>query len=365
MKILITGDFFVEHPERITIDYSVKRLMTDCDYRIVNLEGPITWTETIEEPKKSGPRLKQPDAVISLLEDMGTNMLTMANNHLMDYGVDGFQQTKTILRGRYVLSGCGKWEDAYKLHIIEKEGQKVGILNFCEMQCGMLYDEWTQGGDAVGCAWINHPRVNKLILDSKEKVDYLIAIVHAGVEMVEVPLPEWRDRYREMIDMGCDAVIAHHPHVVQGYEIYKSKPIAYSLGNFIFQGGVKMNNEGWNIGALAILELRQGAVRLTLEGCQLKNNYLNLTDTEEWKEKIDQLCQYLNKDYMTLVNDCCQRLRNNYWNLFAMGGLFAPEAFSMKNLARIPLHRYDHIHILNNIQCESHRMCFSRALMYK
>ncbi len=365
MRLLITGDFYAEHPESITVEDDVKQLMKRCDYRIVNLEGPITWTGTREKPAKSGPRLKQSREVVRVLEELGTNMLTMANNHLMDYGEDGYLQTRTVLRGRYVLAGCGTWEDAYKMQIIEKDGQKVGVLNFCEMQCGMLYDEWTQGNETVGCGWINHPRVNMLIRDSKDKVDYLVVIVHAGVEMVKVPLPEWRDRYRDLIDLGCDAVIAHHPHVVQGYETYKGKPIAYSLGNFCFQGGVKIDNDEWNIGALAILDLAQDKINLRLEGCQLKDNKLSMIDAETWKEKIDKLCYFLNEDYMAIVEASCKRLMNNYWNLFAMGGMLAPEALSMKNLARFPLHRYDHIHILNNIQCESHRWCISRALMSK
>lgn len=362
MKIIITGDFFVEHPESITIDDSVKQLMKSCDYHIVNLEGPITYTTTSEEPKKSGPRLKQTEGVVRVLEELGTNMLTLANNHLMDYGEDGYRQTRTVLRGRYVLAGCGTWDEAYSLQIIEREGQKVGVLNFCEMQCGMLYDKWTQSKGAIGCAWVNHPTVDKLITESKSKVDYLVVIVHAGVELVKVPLPEWRDRYREMIDIGCDAVIAHHPHVVQGYEIYKGKPIAYSLGNFCFQGGVKMGDDSWNIGAAAVLVLEQGRTNIILKGCQLDNNRLSLVKEKVWKDKIDELCHLLNEKYLSVVNDNCKRLMHNYWNIFAMGGIFAPEAFSLKNLARIPLHKYNHVHILNSIQCESHRWLISRAL---
>ena len=133
MKIIITGDFFVEHPESITIDDSVKQLMKSCDYHIVNLEGPITYTTTSEEPKKSGPRLKQTEGVVRLLEDLGTNMLTLANNHLMDYGEDGYRQTRTVLRGRYVLAGCGSWDDAYSLQTFRQGDTQCHAVGVCHV----------------------------------------------------------------------------------------------------------------------------------------------------------------------------------------------------------------------------------------
>ena len=210
---------------------------------------------------------------------------------------------------------------------------------------------------------MNHQRVNRLIAESRSRVDALVAIVHAGVEMVDVPLPEWRDRYRELIDLGCDAVIAHHPHVVQGYEIYNGKPIAYSLGNFCFSKLEKMENPEWNTGAIAVLNFSGDNVSISLVGTQLKEGVLGLMSTDKWVHKRDMLCSYLEGDgYMERVNVSCQRLMNGYWNLFAMGGLFAPVAMSLKNLLRIPLHKYDHVHLLNNLQCESHRWCLMRAL---
>ena len=200
-------------------------------------------------------------------------------------------------------------------------------------------------------------------MESKKQVDSLVAIVHAGVEMVDVPLPEWRDRYREVIDLGCDAIITHHPHIVQGYEIYKGKPIAYSLGNFCFQKIEQMKNPEWNEGAIAILNLDKNNITFGVLGTQFKENVLSLQNTASWNMKLELLCSYLEEDkYLLRVSEICQRLMLDYWNLFAMGGLFAPEAFTMKNLARIPLHKYDHVHFLNNLQCESHRWCISRAL---
>lgn len=67
-----------------------------------------------------------------------------------------------------------------------------------------------------GYVWINHPLVNKRVIDIKSKVDILIMIVHAGAEDVPLPLPEWRSRYKKLCDLGADVIIRHHPHVPQG-----------------------------------------------------------------------------------------------------------------------------------------------------
>lgn len=363
MKLLITGDFFVADPEKIKIDDGLKEVFASCDYRIVNFEGPVADDYYTNLPKKSGPRLMQPAASTVLLKELKVDALTLANNHIMDQGLQGYEKTVSVLKDDFQIFGAGAWEDAYKLTVIEKDGLKVGLLNFCELQFGMLSDEWMQGADATGCAWVNHPKVNQLIMENKKQVDCLVAIVHAGVEMVDVPLPEWRDRYRDMIDLGCDAVIAHHPHIVQGYETYKGKPIAYSLGNFCFSKIERLENPEWNQGAEAVLNLDKENVKMSMIGTQLKDGTLSLQDTVSWHKKRELLCSYLNENkYMQRVNESCQRLMKSYWDLFAMGGLFAPEAFSVKNLARIPLRRYDHVHFLNNLQCESHRWCISRAL---
>ena len=82
----------------------------------------------------------------------------------------------------------------------------------------------------------------------------LIVQVHAGVELLDVPIPEWRAKYRQLIDLGADVVIAHHPHVMQGIEEYKGKLICYSLGNFYFD--YPSNHPQWNTGAMLTLDFQ-------------------------------------------------------------------------------------------------------------
>ena len=365
MKLLVAGDLFVSQPEAIKLDSSILALFSSCDYRIVNFEGPVIGSNYSNLPAKSGPRLMQPGTVVELLRELHVDALTLANNHIMDQGKDGFNKTIDALRG-FTLIGAGTWDEAYRMVVIEHDGLRVGLLNFCECQFGVLTDEWVQRHDEIGCAWVNHPRVDQLILESKRQVDCLVAIVHAGVEMIDVPLPEWRDRYREMINLGSSAVIAHHPHVGQGYEIYKGKPIAYSLGNFCFIGGVNPPTEKWTIGALALLNICEEGVSISMVGCQQQKSSLSLLDDVRWKLSMSELCILLEEgNYVKYIDEKCSRMLKDYWTLFAMGGMFVPEAMSLKNMLRIPLHRYDHVHLLNNLQCESHRWCIIRGLKTK
>lgn len=359
MKLLFAGDFCIQGSEEIEIEESVLGLFHSVDYRIINFEGAI-GDNINPDVIKSGPRVLINRSSKRLLNDLKVDGIALANNHSMDNGAEGLMQTRTYLDD-YSLMGAGFWEEAYKPCILS--GGKIAILNVCEMQFGMLSDRWVQGNDAIGCAWINHPCINSIIVNLKQKVDVLIAICHAGVENIEVPLPEWRTRYRELIDVGCDAVVAHHPHIVQGFEIYNGKPICYSLGNFCFPQSAKRYDEKWNTGALCVFDIQSGKTTFEMHGCCLDGNKLRLVDEEKWTSEINKKNSYLEDGiYMKMVNENCRQLLGCYWNLFAMGGLFNPKSMSFKNVGRIVLGRYNHVHLLNNIQCESHRWCISRAL---
>ena len=120
-----------------------------------------------------------------------------------------------------VILGAGLLGEAYKLSIVEKAGLKIGLLSLVHKEFGALGLD-SKSSD-FGVAWSNHPKVNQLILDSKQHCDLLFVLPHAGIEDVVVPLPEWRARYKEFIDLGADAVIATQPHTPQACETKKPK----------------------------------------------------------------------------------------------------------------------------------------------
>ena len=112
MKLLIAGDFFVAEPEKFEIDDGLKELFARCDYRIVNYEGPVADSGYSELPKKSGPRLMQPATNVALLKELKVEALTLANNHIMDQGMQGLDKPLLHCRG---ISGCWEQETGMRL----------------------------------------------------------------------------------------------------------------------------------------------------------------------------------------------------------------------------------------------------------
>lgn len=251
MKFIFCGDFVSQDPKSIQVDLRLQNLFKDADYVAVNFEAPVRG---VGKPIcKSGPSLTQSEDSPAFIENLGVNIIMLANNHMMDQDQEGCEASIKAFKGETRIIGAGCFDDAYRLHVIEKDGVNVGLLCLVHKEFGAL------GLDATsldyGTAWINHPMVNKTILNAKKVCDVLVVLPHAGVEDMVVPLPEWRARYREFVDMGADAVIASHPHTPQGWEEYKGKMIYYSLGNFFFQLFSSQHGANWYKGLVVEMNI--------------------------------------------------------------------------------------------------------------
>lgn len=358
------GDFVANSASVISLSGGAKKSLLAADYNIVNFEAPIQ--NSADPALKSGPSIQQDGSAPMWLKCNGFNVFVLANNHIMDFGEDSARKTVEALGDEWV-TGIGVGTDAYQPLILEKKGLKVAILSLAELQFGMIHDFWTQK-KTYGCAWINHPCVNEIIRETRKKVDFLIVVAHAGLEGVDVPLPEWRDRYRELVDVGADVVIGGHTHTAQGYELYHGKPIFYSLGNFCFQDNLT-GKESWNMGEVVSLKIEVGGVLSSFEVFGIKlvdGKVLTLIDNKEWNEKQTHLNDMLEENrYIEKINEICRNAMNDYNTLFSMGSYIHPDKNVVKSILRYLLKRCKDVHALNNIQCESHRWTISRALRLK
>lgn len=104
-------------------------------------------------------------------------------------------------------------EGAYRPFIKHINGIKLGIVNAAESQLGVL--DYATKEDEAGYAWINHYKIDQLVVSLKEKCDTVIVFPHAGLEHYNIPQKEWRIRYQQLCDLGADAIIVSHPHVPQ------------------------------------------------------------------------------------------------------------------------------------------------------
>lgn len=228
-RIIITGDFFYDYED-------VKRDVEDIfsrfidDYVLINLEG--TLCNTGKKIHKRGPNLCQSETTIELLKKSKVNAVCLANNHIMDYGDEGLQNTIKLLENNGIdHTGAGdNIENAVKPVCIDCCDNKIAFLNF-----GWYIEEVKSAEkNNAGCA----PLDEKLIIKSiKKLIDQgykPIVILHWGFEYNLYPQPVHRKLAHKIIDAGAEMVVGHHPHVIQGKELYKDKLIYYSLGNFYF-----------------------------------------------------------------------------------------------------------------------------------
>lgn len=199
------------------------------DLRIGNLESPITNLPRVSSSKFV---LRGTDTALSILGRSQFDLLNLANNHAMDFGGDGLLQTIDHLDrlGIQHVGGGQNLAAARRPKILTLRNMRIGFLAFCKVeQISRLY-ACTEG---PGVAEIDKDSLD-CVRELQQDVDWLIVQLHWGTEMSRLPSPEQRETARQFLAAGADAVVGHHPHVLQPMEIVDGKPIWYSLGNFTF-----------------------------------------------------------------------------------------------------------------------------------
>ena len=186
------------------------------DLTVVNLEGPLTDKNT-QEKKSKAFRFRGPTDYVNILTRSGIEACNLSNNHCpQDFGSQGYNSTVDTLTAAGVgfFGGQTTW-------IYEKNGIKIAFFGFNS----------TVVNRNKAWAKTEIPR-----LKEEEGVNMVVFVFHAGSEYSKHRTQNQETFGRMAIDYGADLVIMHHPHVVQGMEIYKNRTICYSLGNFCFGG---------------------------------------------------------------------------------------------------------------------------------
>ena len=243
MKILVAGDFcpqrrvaeLFEKNDFEAVLGSVRPVITDVDYAIVNLECPICYGG--EKPiEKLGPNLKCSERGVNALKWAGFDCVTLANNHSMDYGEEGLKNTlEACSKCSIDTVGAGlNLQEASKVFYRKFENKTLAIINSCEHEFSIATDQ--SGGSNP----LNPIQQYYSIKEAREKADYVMVIVHGGHEHFQLPSLRMKETYRFFIDAGADVVINHHQHCYSGYEVYNGKPIFYGLGNFCFDKKKRM-----------------------------------------------------------------------------------------------------------------------------
>lgn len=222
------------------------------DIVFANLETPLTASNHGLDKDRKIVLKAEPESVVALTS-AGINLVSLANNHMMDYYEKGLMDTIELLNLNNIAHAGGgiNIDEARKPAIIEKNGLKIGLLAYTDMAelvfAGDPYLSFAAGQEKSGVV----PRKYEIIMEDvskvRDQVDLLAVSLHWGVEESFKITPEQVDFARSLIDNGVDLILGHHPHQFQGIEMYKGKPIIYSMGNILFDQNDPENMESFII----------------------------------------------------------------------------------------------------------------------
>ncbi|MBU6430910.1 MAG: CapA family protein [Patescibacteria group bacterium] len=244
----------------------VKNYLNSFDILFGNLEGPISDRGTLAGSIYS---FRMNPRSAKSLKEAGFGILSVANNHIGDWGRTAMKDTfQNLNNAGIIYSGGGNnKEEAYEVKKITAGDTKIAYLAFSEFGKGYL----EAGENTAGIAIISDEKLKSGIEKAKAENDIVIVSFHFGDEYKKEPNAYQKSVAHKAIDYGADLVVGHHPHVVEPIEVYKDKYIAYSLGNFVFD---------------------QHFSKETMEGVALKATVENKKITEVSSDKI-----VINKHY--------------------------------------------------------------------
>lgn len=230
---LMMSSWIIDVVQENGIDFpfdSTRQFIESADVAIANLEAPLTSSEERFEDKKY--TFKVPSDFVYGIANAGFDVVTMANNHIVDFGCEGILDSFAALEGAGLFHcGAGRNRDeACAPTIVDVNGVKVAFLGF-----SMTYpDDFWATSTRCGTCYPTEELLYNVITKAEELADLTVVSFHWGAEKYDTPR-EYQKKFGHLaIDFGADLVLGHHPHVLQGLELYQGKLIAYSLGNYVF-----------------------------------------------------------------------------------------------------------------------------------
>ena len=372
MKILIAGDFcpqkrvaeLFDRGEYKTVLDDVKQTISDADYSIVNFECPVADDATTAI-RKQGPSLRCSEKGVEAVKWVGFDCVTLANNHFLDQGAKGVDNTLAACQ-KYAIDTVGGGRDLKEAaNILYKdiEGKKLAIINCCEHEFSIATES------SPGSNPLNPIQQYYAIQEARSKADYVLVIVHGGHEHYQLPSPRIQETYRFFVDAGADAVVNHHQHCFSGYEVYSGKPIFYGLGNFCFDGN-RSGKEIWHEGYMVQLELKSNEkpIYYLIPYKQCGENPSIILMKEEERKAFEKEIQEINSvigddvklkaefdKYVNIKYASFSSILSPYNTRFCIGLVrrgYLPNFISKRKS----------LMMFNRISCESHRDILLRVL---
>lgn len=361
MKLIIAGDFaprarlakqIEERNFQEIFPINLVDIIKSVDYSLVNFESPIIEKD-FKPIKKCGPNLGCTEDVADAIKYAGFTAVTMANNHILDYGTAGLYKSIDCCKSIGLdVVGVGKnLQEAEHILYVEKADKKLAIINCCEHEFSIA-TETTGGANPL-----NPIRQYYCIQKAKKNADYVLVIVHGGHEHYQLPSPRMQETYRFFVDAGADAVVNHHQHCYSGYEVYNGKPIFYGLGNFCFDWNGTPSKK-WTEGYLVEIDFNYDIMFKIYPYCQYGTEAtIKLLENDSFDETINKLNEIISNpkslkdktlDYYNSskesISTFLEPIRNRYIRGLQNRGLFP----KLMNNKWLPI-------LTNVVMCEAHK----------
>lgn len=336
-------------------------VLRDSDLRVFNLETPLT--DVVAPIEKCGPALRADSATVNGLKKLGVDLVTLANNHIMDQGVPGLESTITLLNVNKIdYIGAGKnLAEAKKSFITQVNEKKIGFYACAEHEFSIAEKNSSGANPFDPLDSFDH------VTDLKKQCDFVVVLYHGGKEHYQYPSTMLQRVCRKFVQKGAGLVVCQHSHCIGCEEKYENGTIIYGQGNFIFDSNhgplsdtsllIKLNND-FSIKYIPLLKVDKG-IRLAVG--KKAQDILNAFNNRSKKIKDDdfivveykKFARKMKRNYLLTCFGCCCK----FFYFF--------DKLSFRILSRIIVNKYgekDLLGIRNIIECEAHRELFLEGL---
>ncbi|MGP1507662.1 MAG: CapA family protein [Sphaerochaeta sp.] len=345
------------------VDSRLLDLLRNANYRIFNLEVPLTDIETPID--KCGPNLAASARSAAGYKQLGIDFLTLANNHILDQGEQGLWSTAEQLdKWNIAYAGIGHTlTEASQPYIAEIADKKVGIYCCAEHEFSIATENKAGANPFDPFESLDH------IASLKSVCDYVICLYHGGKEHYRYPSPLLQKTCRKIVEKGADLVICQHTHCIGCEEKWQKGTIVYGQGNFLFDDS---DSEYWKTAVLVEVELKDKSINYI--PILKKGNGVKLADSDEakiilseMKKRTDEIKQegFIEKTYRIFSKKMIEVYladTNRFTGSFLFRALNKISGRSLgRYFTRKKIKRDGNV-LINQYACEAHRELILKGL---
>lgn len=375
MKIIIGADLvptknnvnqFISGEIDSLLGSELHAIIKGTDYKIFNLEVPLV--DRKQPIAKGGPCLAAPTACVTGYKAMHVDLLTLANNHILDQDQQGLESTCQVLDAAGIAyTGVGKTpEEAAKPYIFECDGKQIGVYACAEHEFSIVTEH------SAGANPIDLLESPDHVAALKAKCDYVIVLYHGGKEHYRYPSPNLQKVCRKLVEKGADLVVCQHSHCIGCEEKYQNGTIVYGQGNFLFDDS---ESEFWQTSLLVQIgdgfEISYIPLKKNGKGVRCADKAEAAIILKEFRQRSAEI-----KDDVVLREKYAQ-FAESYLESYLLVFSGAGKKFLFRLINKLTGYRYekwyvnrwyrkgDPLAIQNYVDCEAHNELLSAGLKSK